>query len=199
MDPIRRTRETYDQIAREFTARTALPWPELDRLMTAFLVRLPERPRLLDAGCGPGRDTRLLRGRGARVVGMDSSFGMLRSTSLSGAVQADVRAVPVCPRSVDGVWCQAALLQVPRADVPRVLTEFARVTRPAGALHLEVSEGDGESWEEPSYGAPRWEVHHREGPLRELLAAAGWHVVAVERMRTSRDWLIVLASRVSRR
>jgi hypothetical protein len=82
-----------------------------------------------------------------------------------------------------------------KSDVPRVLAEFARVTRPAGALHLAVSEGDGESWDEARYGAPCRYVHHREAPLRVLLAAAGWHVVAVERVRTVRDWLIVLAHR----
>jgi SAM-dependent methyltransferase len=175
----------------------ALQWPELDALMSAFLVRLPERPRVLDAGCGPGSDTRLLRGRGARVVALDRSFGVLRSTSLSGAVQAEVRALPVADAAVDGVWCQAALLHVPRADVPRVLGEFARVTRPSGALHLSVSEGDGEGWESGRYDpdTPRWSVHHREGPLRDVLAAAGWRVIDTQRLRTVRDWLCLLAHR----
>jgi hypothetical protein len=38
-------------------------------------------------------------------------------------------------------------------------------------------------------------LHHREDQLRVVLAAAGWHVVAVERLRTVRNWLIVLAHR----
>jgi SAM-dependent methyltransferase len=194
-DPVRRTRDTYDEIAREFAARTATPWPELDAMMSAFMVRLPERPRVLDAGCGPGRDTRLLRGRGARVVGADVSFGMLRSTSLSGAVQADLRALPIADAAMDGVWCQAALLHVPRADVPGVLAEFARVTRRAGTLHLAVSEGVGEGWESGRYGpdTPRWYVHHRFEPLREMLAETGWQIVDVSRLRTVRDWLCLLA------
>ena len=195
-DRVRRTRDTYDTVAAEYASRSALPWPELDQLMSAFLVRLPERPRVLDAGCGPGRDTRLLRGRGTRVVGLDLSFGMLRSQSLSGAVQADMRALPIADASLDGVWCQAAMLHVPHTDVSRVLAEFARVTRPAGVLYLAVSEGDGESWETERYGPghPRWYVHHRLEPLRETLAAAGWHVVDVSRLRTHRDWLCLLAT-----
>ena len=195
-DRVRRTRDTYDRIAAEFANRTATPWPELNEMMSAFLVRLPERARVLDAGCGPGRDTRLLRGRGARVVGLDLSFGMLRSQSLSGAVQADMCALPVGNARVDGVWCQAALLHIARADVPRVLAEFARVTRPTGALHLAVSEGDGEGWVSDRYGSssPRWYVHHRLEPLRETLAEAGWQVVDVSRLRTVRDWLCLLAT-----
>jgi SAM-dependent methyltransferase len=195
-DRVRRTRDTYDEVAFEFAERAATPWPELNEMMSAFLVRLPERPRVLDAGCGPGRDTRLLRGRGARVVGLDLSFGMLRSQSLSGAVQADMRVLPVASAAVDGVWCQAALLHIPRAAVPGVLAEFARVTRSAGVLHLAVSEGDGEGWATARYGpgSPRWFVHHRFEPLRETLADAGWQVVDVSRLRTSRDWLCLLAT-----
>ena len=153
------------------------PWPELDRMMAAFLVRLPERPRVLDAGCGAGRDTLLLRGRGARAVGLDRSFGKLRAQSLSRAVQADLRALPLRDGAVDGVWCEAAL-----SDGPRVLEEFARVTRPAGALHLRVSEGDGPT-------------DHRVEPLRALLADAGWTVVGVDRLHHVRDWLYLLAHR----
>jgi ubiquinone/menaquinone biosynthesis C-methylase UbiE len=197
MDSSRITRATYDQVAAEFAARNAIPWPELDRMMAAFLARLPERPTVLDAGCGPGRDTLLLRGRGARAVGLDLSFGMLRAQSLARAVQGDMRALPVRDRVVEAVWCQAAMLQVPRPDVPRVLGEFARVTRPSGVLHLGVSEGEGEGWEHGAYGSnqSRWFVHHRLEPLRALLAGAGWTIVDTQRLHHVRDWLYLLAHR----
>jgi ubiquinone/menaquinone biosynthesis C-methylase UbiE len=197
MDASRITRDTYDQLADRFAASNRMPWPELDRRMAAFMVRLPERPTVLDAGCGPGRDTLLLRGRGARAVGLDVSFGMLRAQSLARAVQADMRALPVRDQAVDAVWCQAAMLHVPRPDVPRVLGEFTRVTRPAGVLHLGVAEGDGEGWEHDAYGTnhSRWFVRHRFEPLRELLAGAGWTVTDAERLHHVRDWLYVLAHR----
>lgn len=197
MDPFERTRRTYDEVAADYASRWSAPRPELHEQIAAFLVRLPERPWVLDAGCGPGRDTRLLRGQGARVVGLDLSFGMLRSQSLSGAVLGDMRAVPIRTGAMNGVWCHAALLHIARSDVARVLAELARVTHRGGVLHLAVSEGDGEGWENERYGDshPRWYVHHREGPLRDLLAAAGWHVVDVSRMRAHRDWLYLLAHR----
>jgi len=37
-DPVGRTRATYDEVAREYAARAAIPWPELDAQLSAFLA-----------------------------------------------------------------------------------------------------------------------------------------------------------------
>lgn len=112
-----------------------------------------------------------------RVLGVDLSHGMLRAgTAAGGAAIGDLRALPVRGRAVAGVWCQAAMLHVPRGDVATVLAEFARVTQPGGALHLGVAEGDGETWEEVAYSPERarWFVRHREATLVDRLGEAGW-------------------------
>jgi ubiquinone/menaquinone biosynthesis C-methylase UbiE len=139
----------------------------------------------------------MLRARGARVLGVDLSAAMLREAELPGLVQADMRILPLRDRTFDGLWCQAALLHVPRPDVDVVLAEFARVLRPGGRLHLSVSEGDGEGWETDRYGSeqPRWFVHHREPPLRTALHHAGFQVTAVTRSLQGRNWLRMLAVR----
>jgi len=198
-DPVARTRETYDVIAPEYAARTNAPGAKLTELMAAFTERLPRAAMVLDAGCGPGRDTRLLRAGGLRAVGVDLALGMLRMAGPAPVAVGDMRRLPIRDLAVDGVWCQAALLHVPRADVPAVLAEFARVTCPGGVLHLGVSEGDGEGWEGDAYGSDRsrWYVHHRSEPLSDHLEAAGWRVCARSRAVTKRRWLYLLATRTS--
>ena len=98
-------------------------------------------------GCGPGRDTQLLRAAGLRVAGFDLSAAQLRAGGLEGVAQADMRALPLADSTVDGVWCQAALLHLPRELAPAALAEFARVTRTGGALLLTVAEGDFEGYQ----------------------------------------------------
>lgn len=138
----------------------------------------------------------LLRDRGAEVVGLDLSAGMLRTAGLAGVVQADMRRLPVRTGVLDGVWSQAALLHVPRADVPAALAEFRRVLAPTGLLHLVVSEGEGQGWEAHRYGSalPRWFVHHSEEKLRELLNTAGFDVLDVRRLVAERNWLRLRAA-----
>jgi ubiquinone/menaquinone biosynthesis C-methylase UbiE len=114
------------------------------------------------------------------VVRLDLSMARLRMGEPCGAVQADMRALPLKSASVDGLRCQAAMLHVPLADVPGVLSEFGRVVTAIGRLHLTLAEGDGEGWQSDLYdGEPRWFTHHRvdslgharRGRIRHTLSA----------------------------
>ncbi len=76
------------------------------RLVTVLRQRLPWHPgiRVLDVACGPGRHARALELAGARCVGVDLSMALLRrARQATGAplIRADMRALPVRPRSMD--------------------------------------------------------------------------------------------------
>lgn len=108
-----------------------------------------------------------------------------------------MRALPLRSGAVDAVWCAAALLHIPRPQVPVVLGEFARVLRRGGELALSVAEGDGECWEPVSYQPSyrRWFVLHRIEPMTGQLIEAGFEVVGCTRRCTHRDWLTLRALR----
>ncbi|GAA1853034.1 class I SAM-dependent methyltransferase [Asanoa iriomotensis] len=192
------TRQTYDLISTEYARRATAVDARLLRELDTLGGALAAGSRVVDIGCGPGREVALLRERGFRVVGFDLSLGQLRAGGLPGRAQADMRHLPLRTGSVDAVWCQAALLHLPRPDVPAVLAEFARVVRPGGALYLSVAEGDGAGWEVAgNYGSElrRWFTYHREPALTTLLAAAGFAVREVSRTSSHREWLSLHARR----
>ncbi len=105
---------------------------------------------ILDAGGGTGRDARSLsaRFRGAQVVALDISAGMLRAAPAGRglvarwfggptlAVCADVRQIPLAGASVDMVWSNLVLHWVD--DPAQAIREFARVLRPEGLLMLSA-------------------------------------------------------------
>jgi SAM-dependent methyltransferase len=178
--------------------RSGGSFPALDPHVEWFAGALPARGRAADVGCGPGRDTRLLRAAGLRVTGFDLSAAQLRAGGLEGVAQADMRALPIQSSTVDGVWCQAALLHLPRELAPDAIAEFARVTRENGALLLTVAEGDFEGYQSTEKYANRdlrrWFTYHREPDLRALLTAAGYRVTDAHRHTSNRDWLTLYAS-----
>jgi SAM-dependent methyltransferase len=198
--PVGETQGTYDLITAEYARQNAAVWSNLADHANVLTANLPAAGVVADVGCGPGRDIALLRARGLRVIGIDLSLGQLRTSRLTGVVQADMRQLPLRGGSVDAIWCYAALLHIPRTAVPAVLAEFARATRPGGELFLAVAEGDGEGFEVASkYGSDRrrWFTLHREPELTALLAKAGFAVhQALRNQARQRAWLSIHARRV---
>jgi SAM-dependent methyltransferase len=195
-DHVLHTQATYDTIAPAYAARRAAAgWTnvEFDRLSAEL------RPGALiaDVGCGPGIHTQLLRERGFQAVGVDLSWGMLRSRQVPALAQADMRALPLRTGHLDAIWCSAALLHVPRPQVPTVLAEFARVLRPGGGLTVSLAEGDGEFWEPVSYqpSHQRWYVLHRIEAVTGQLSDAGFDILSFSRRSSHRDWLQLCARR----
>jgi SAM-dependent methyltransferase len=189
---ITETQQTYDRIATDYLRRKSETSPRIVDEVRAFAASLPPAAVVADVGCGPGREAALIREHGFRVAGFDLSMGQLRAGGDPHVAQADMRRLPLRTASVDAIWCQAALLHIPRPDVPGVLAEFSRTVRPGGQLYLSVAEGHGEGFEEASrYGSDdrRWFTLHRETDLAALLAAARFEVDQVSHTRGHRDWL----------
>jgi GNAT superfamily N-acetyltransferase/protein-L-isoaspartate O-methyltransferase len=196
--PITETRQTYDCIAAEFARRNSATSPRIIEYINALAASLQPGAVVADVGCGPGREAALLRQQGLRAVGLDLSIGQLRAGGRPDVAQADMRQLPLRSGSVDAIWCQAALLHIPRQAVPAVLAEFARTVRPGGQLFLLLAEGDGEGFEQASrYGSDRrrWFTLHREPELVALLTGAGFVVDRVTRSHSNRDWLDLHAHR----
>lgn len=198
-DPVGETQETYDLITAEYARQNAAAWSNLADHIRILTASLPPGGVVADIGCGPGRDIALIRARGFRVIGIDRSLGQLRTNGVRGVAQADMRQLPLRAGSADAVWCQAALLHIPRPAVPAVLAEFARAVRPGGGLYLSVAEGDGEGFQVASkYGSNRrrWFTLHREQGLTAMLAGAGFAVRQVRRNRNQGVWLSIHARRI---
>lgn len=137
------TSDYYDSHAGEFAARTASL--EMGSLQQRFLSRLPAGARILDAGCGSGRDARAFLDAGYKVCAADGSRGMCTQAESLGVRACCLQFGEVCgPDLYDGIWACASLLHVPKAELPEVLRRFHWALRPGGILYMSVKRGSGE-------------------------------------------------------
>ena len=116
--------------------------PELER----FLAHLPRSSRILDAGCGGGRDLLAMRSTGMIPTGLDFSpalAGLARDHSGCEVVVGDVREPPFADGAFDGVWAAACLLHLEREDVPVALRALRRLLVKGGAFFASVKMGRG--------------------------------------------------------
>jgi SAM-dependent methyltransferase len=120
----------------------------------ALLGALGNRPalRLLDFGCGPGRDLVALRALGHRVTGLDGSAEFVRmARERSGCVvlEQSFFALSLGEARFDGVFANASLFHVPRALLPRVLEQLRLSLVPGGVLFCSNPrsfDADHEGW-----------------------------------------------------
>ena len=154
---------------------------------------LPAGARVIDIGCGAGRSTRWLEGRGYRVLSVDVSAEMLRRTQLgrpdAWTALADMRALPVASCSFDGLTAFFSLVHVPKAEVPQALQEFRRVLKPGGTVLVSVRRGQSDDEKEKSWTGGH-AIHFTdfiEDELEGLLTEAGFRVAGSEKCEALMD------------
>lgn len=171
-------KRAYDCVAPVYEAARR-EWT-LDDEMRRFHASIPDGA-ILDAGCGPGRDLVGLQAAGHRVVGLDASRSMLghASSQTSLVVNADLRALPIAPSSLVGIWCTAVLPHFAAPEWPTVLGLFRRSLRIGGKLMSAVKVGEFEGYEaaQDLAGVDRWVRYVTVDEAVRLLEEAGLRVI----------------------
>ena len=113
--------------------------------------------RILDFGCGPGRDLAAFKALGHEPVGLEGSpnfCAMARAHSGATVLNQDFLALDLKPGTFDGVFCNATIFHVPSAALPRVLSELHAALKPGGVFFSSNPRGDNiEGWNGPRYSA----------------------------------------------
>jgi len=132
--------------------------------------------RILDFGCGPGRDLKAFAMRGHVATGLEGAprfAAMARAYSGCEVWQQDFLALDLPEDHFDGVFANAALFHVPSAALPRVLRELHACLKPGGVLFSSNPRGQNEEgWSDQRYGVyhdlQTWRRYMTEGGFVEL-------------------------------
>ncbi|MHB9288326.1 class I SAM-dependent methyltransferase [Halobacteriales archaeon Cl-PHB] len=175
--------EVYGAKAAEYAEATSLDGLPEDfvALLESFAEAVPGE-RILDAGCGPGRDCEFFHDRGLSPVGVDLAAGMLeyaRANRPGRYLQMDIRYLGLPDDHFAAVWCPASVFFLDSAGIDTALAEFERVLRPDGIARIGFKLGDGRTVVEKWDTAMR-EYHVTESEARQRLRSAG---LAVESVR----------------
>ena len=129
--------------------------------------------RILDFGCGPGRDLAAFRGLGHETIGIEGSAAlaaMAREHSGCDVWEQDFLALNLPAAHFDGIFANASLFHVPKQELPRVLRELHASLKPEGVLFSSNPRGNNdEGWNRGRYGA-----YHDLASWRAFVEDAGF-------------------------
>jgi SAM-dependent methyltransferase len=172
----------------------------------ALIAALPRLPgKILDIGCGPGRDLVAFQNLGHDVTGLDATPAFV-------AMAQKAANCPVWEQSFfnlnlpssyfDGIFANASLIHVPTYEMLRVLKDLYEALVDRGVLVMSMVRGDYEGFSERPTGA-RYLTGWEYETLAPHLLAAGFQIIdryyrppgmPIEQQ----SWLVMVAQKVKK-
>jgi SAM-dependent methyltransferase len=166
----------YEARAEEYAAATI--GLDMSERIARFAGMLPSGCRVLDVGCGAGRDLIGLSAAGLVPVGLDTSPRLVATArSVAGVPVSvgDLRDPPFEPASFGGVWAMASLLHLERSETTTALETIGELLWPGGILFASVKRGSGGACDDDG----RWFTLHDERSWERHLRSSGFEILEI--------------------
>jgi SAM-dependent methyltransferase len=144
--------------------------------LTDFSTRLTPGARVLDVGCGSGRDMRWLSGKGFEVTGFERSPGMAdlaKKNAGCPVIMGDFETYDFASLAADGIILSGSLVHVPHGRLLSVIENVAAALIAPGHIFLSLKEGRGKRADKGNRVFYLWQ----DEDLRPLFKALGLLVV----------------------
>lgn len=170
----------------------------------ALVAAMPNNPgKILDLGCGPGRDLVAFKAQNQTVIGLDATpafVEMARKTSGCEVWQQSFLKLDLPPNTFDGIFANASLIHVPRQEMLRVLQDLWRSLIINGVLLMSMGRGDWEGYTARTSGY-RYVVAWEYITLTRCLETAGFEVIdhyyrPPGLPKAEQSWLVIVAKKV---
>lgn len=115
------TIDYYNRNVQDFVDRTVSV--DFTRIQKVFLELLPRDARILDFGCGSGRDTKYFLDCGYQVDAMDGSIELCRAASEYTGIHVKRILFQELDEveKYDGIWACASILHVKKTELPDII------------------------------------------------------------------------------
>lgn len=140
-DLVEKTKKAYEKTSQDYIEKHAYT-NEMKAQADFFidLIKSNKETKILDAGCGPGRDAEYFSKRGLVVYGIDlvKEFVQKSKERVPEGIFSimDMRNMSFENDYFDGVWNCTALMHLPNPE--KAMKEHYRILKPNGILYISV-------------------------------------------------------------
>lgn len=138
------TLDYYNSKAKDFVSATVdVVFTEIQDI---FLEYIPAGGKILDFGCGSGRDTKYFISKGYDVDATDGSEELCKIASEYTGIQVKQMLFEELDdiEAYDGVWACASILHIEKMKLPEIMKKIAIATKKGGVVYTSFKYGEFE-------------------------------------------------------
>ena len=179
----KKTIKTYNKISRHFSDIHFDPifWQKEFKIFQ----KLVKGKKVVDIGCGAGRDAVLFEKAGFDYTGIDASSGMLKEAKKrikkGKFILMDFYNLQFPPQTFNCFWAAASILHIPKRRVKKVLRNIKRIIKPNGVGFISIKEkrsiDQGIIQENKDSGIERFFAFYEDEEFKEVIKDSGFVVV----------------------
>lgn len=181
----------YNQNAAKFTQNTISV--DFTATQNRFLSRLPVTARILDFGCGSGRDTKAFLEQGYQVDAIDGSEELCKLASRYTGIEVrrmffqELSAVS----EYDGIWACSSILHLTREELAEVMRKMSIALKPNGIIYTSFKYGTFEGVRNGRYFTDMTEEIFADfiKDIKELQTEETWVSSDARPGRSEEKWL----------
>lgn len=187
----------YEKNAKTFAEGTINA--DISEIQNKFIALLRTGARVLDFGCGAGRDTKFFLEKGFVVEACDGSEEICRLASENTGISvkqmlfSELNAVD----KYDGIWACSSILHLPKKELRDVFIKMIRALKENGVLYTSFKYGDFEGYRGERYFTDFTEITLGDflADFTELSVVEKWVTADVRPGRDNEKWLNVILRR----
>ena len=137
-----KTKDYYNNNAQEFVNSTFMV--DMQSLYQPFLNLLPDFGRILDLGCGSGRDALAFKNMGYKIEAIDYSAELVKQASDLTGIEVRLQSFYDLDEidTYNGIWACASLLHCERHRLVDVLQRIIQSLKANGVIYMSFKYGD---------------------------------------------------------
>lgn len=144
----KQTVDFYNQNAEQYASSTINL--DVNKEMVGFLQGIPFAGKILDAGCGSGRDLKNFTSLGYNAVGIDASEELVKIAAKNSGAPVECKGFLDIDwkNEFDGIWCMASLLHLNKVELKEALEKLGESMKPNAKFYASFKVGEGEKYDE---------------------------------------------------
>ncbi len=194
-----KTIDFYNNNAADFVSGTINA--DVTYIQDRFLALLPKGAKILDFGCGSGRDTKYFIEKGFRAEGVDGSEELCKIASDNTGTTVRHMMFNELDEfdTYDGIWACASILHLPKIELRDVLMKMIRATKYGGYIYASFRYGDFEGYIDERYFTYFTEESFEEfiSDIGEIKIVDKWVSEDVRPDRREMKWLNLILRKLN--